>query len=317
LHGDFLPTASWERLKLRATLLRRLRQFFEHRNFLEVETPLLSAEVIGEEHIEPIAVESPDRNLRYLQASPEAHMKRLMAAGGEAIYQVTRSFRRGERGKLHNPEFTIVEWYRRGDSMEQGIALLGDLCSTLLETEEPEVITYGEAFERCAGVDPHTTSVDALVEVAMERGVAVPEGMQEIDDLLNLLLAKLVEAQLGHGKPTVMWGYPASQASLAKLRGHQPPVAERFELYVRGVEVANGFCELTDADELRKRLVTWNDARIREGKQPLRQPQHLLAAMDHGLPASAGCALGFDRLVALAAHAQAIHDVIAFPADRA
>jgi elongation factor P--(R)-beta-lysine ligase len=296
--------------------MRNLRAFFYDHGFVEVETPLVASEVVPELHIEPLQVESGE----FLQASPELHMKRLLAAGATAIFQVTRSFRAGERGQLHNPEFTIVEWYRAGDDMQAGIDLLDNLMQSLLGTSPAARTTYAEAFERALGISPHNASIEELARCAAKHGVAIPPGMpqQDRDEWLNLLLAARVEPQLGRDRPEIIYHYPASQSSLAKVvpspEGYD--VAERFELYYRGVELANGFHELGDAAELRARFDEVNVARAADGRRILPLPQRLLAALEHGLPDCTGVALGFDRLTMLAIGAKTIDEVLAFPQDR-
>jgi lysyl-tRNA synthetase class 2 len=293
-----------------------LRKFFDDRGFYEVETPLVANEIIPELHIEPIRAASGD----FLQSSPELHMKRLVAAGATAIYQVTRSFRQGERGALHNPEFTIVEWYRVGDDLQAGIELLDELVTKLCDTRPATRTTYADAFRRILNIDPHTATVAEMAAVAIAAGVHVPDGMltDDRDEWLNLLLASRVEPQLGRDRPEILYHYPASQASLAKIArsdaGYE--VAERFELYYRGIELANGFHELGDAAELRRRFENVNTARAADGRDALPLPERLLGALEHGLPACTGCALGFDRLAMLAIDSTSIDDVIAFPQQR-
>ncbi len=292
--------------------MRRLREFFHQQGFVEVETPLAANEIIPELHIEPICLESGD----FLQASPELHMKRLLAVGATAIFQVTRSFRGDERGRLHNPEFTIVEWYRAGDDMWAGIDLLDELTQSLLSTPPAARTTYAEIFRRAIDLDPHMATIAELSTAAEMANIDVPAGMDRDnrDEWLNLLLATRVEPQLGRDKPEIVYHYPASQASLAKIvpadAGND--VAERFELYYRGIELANGFHELTDAAEQRRRFQIVNAARIANGRRALPLPESLLAALAHGLPDCTGVALGFDRLAMLAVGAQEISDVMAF-----
>jgi elongation factor P--(R)-beta-lysine ligase len=312
-HSKFTPTASLVALERRGTQLRKLRDFFYERGFVEVETPLVALEIIPELHIEPMRVEGGG----YLQASPELHMKRLLAAGAQAIFQVTRSFRAGERGQLHNPEFTIVEWYRVGDDLQTGMDLLDALTQTLLGAPKAARTTYAEAFARTLGVSVHSASPQELAEVADEARVAVPSTIDvtDRDEWLNLLLATRVEPQLGIDRPEILYHYPASQSSLAQVV-HSPlgcDVAERFELYYHGIELANGFHELTDAMEQRRRFEEVNAARLKDGRSPLPLPESLLAAMEHGVPDCTGCALGFDRLVMLALGEAEIGDVMIFP----
>ncbi|MEQ8788343.1 MAG: EF-P lysine aminoacylase EpmA [Pirellulaceae bacterium] len=322
----FPPTASRRALELRANLLRSLREFFHERGFLEVETPLLSAESVVDRYLDPLPValdagtrgdDLPD--LMWLQTSPEAAMKRLLASGMEAIYQVTRSFRGGERGRLHNPEFTIVEWYRAGDDMRAGMRLLSDLCEALLGRGAARPVAYREAFRQHLGLDPFQSElVDLRLRVEELGGTSpTPGGADERDELLNTLLALGVEPHLGTPSPTLLIDYPASQAALAKVRGDTPPVAERFELYVDGVELANGYHELLDAEVLARRQTLANQQRAADGKPVLPACGRLLAAIRHGLPACTGVALGFDRVVMLAAGAAHISEVLAFPIDRA
>lgn len=311
-----------EFLELRAELLERLRQFFRQRDFVEVETPLLLDEVIPELHIEPIPVAG-----RWLQASPELAMKRLLAEGLPAIYQVSRCFRHGEIGRLHNPEFTMVEWYRTGDDLASGMELLGELCVDLLagadckttavgEFRAAQRTTYADALASHAGVDAHGATPAELAAAArrlrIEPPVDFPEG--DCDEWLNLILAKAVEPKLGAAGPEILYEYPATQAALAKTRtnGEGVTVAERFELYLRGVELANGYHELLDAAALRERLETVNRQRTADRRPALPLPEKFLAAHEAGLPDCCGCALGFDRLAMLASGAESIADVMAF-----
>lgn len=328
---DWQPTATWETLRQRAALLRGLRTFFDTRGFVEVETPLLSSEVLVERHLDPFSTvlfgdpREPARGRRmWLQTSPEAAMKRLMATGGEAIYQVTRSFRGAESGRLHNPEFTIVEWYRRGDSMDAGMTLLAELCGELLGRGDVERLSYGDAFRRYAGVDPFWADTNELAALATARGLSLSADVRthHRDELLNVLLAELVEPKLGVGRPTILYHYPASQAAAARTAMGQSAdqaqaVAERFELYIDGLELANGYHELTDADELERRMGEANDQRHADGKPTLPPAERLLAAMRSGLPDCTGVALGFDRFIMAATGKSEIASVQAFGIDRA
>jgi lysyl-tRNA synthetase class 2 len=319
---DFLPTASWPALRLRDALLRRLRIFFHARDFIEVDTPLLSADVVVDRHLEPFGIDvaaGGHTRRMWLQTSPEFAMKRLMAAGGEAIFQVTHAFRQEEQGPLHNPEFTMVEWYRRGDGLADGMRLLGELADTLLGRGEPEAITYRAAFERYAGIDPHVAGTQEMAMLADRRGIAAPESFSaaDRDAWLDLLLVEFVQPQLGRGRPAIVYDYPASQAALARVRPEEPAVAERFELYVDGIELANGYHELLDARVLRERNRANNRLRAACGKPQLPEESRLLTAMEAGLPNCAGVAMGFDRVVMLAAGANGLPAVMPFPFDRA
>ena len=197
--------------------------------------------------------------------------------------------------------------------------LLSDLAEATLERGPAELVSYQEAFQRHVGLDSHTADGDTLARAAREQGIDAPASLStaDRDGWLDLLLVSRVEPHLGRACPTIVYDYPASQAALARIRGGPPPVAERFELYVSGIELANGYHELTDADELRRRNAAANEQRRRDGKSPLPEKSRLLAAMDAGLPRSTGVALGFDRLVMLAAGATNLAEVMAFPMDRA
>ena len=333
--------ASLSTLRCRAELLHRLRAFFDGRGFIEVSTPLLSAETTVDRHIDPVAVDWPEGHAMrrmFLQTSPEAAMKRLLADGlrdsgvscsgisdsgavGLGIYQICPAVRRGERGPRHNPEFTICEWYRTGDDYAAGIALLSELAQAMLGRGPAERVTYAEAFARHVGIDPHRATGAELAATARRLGVVAPESLapDDRDGWLELLLAERVEPHLGHPAPTILYDYPASQAMLAQTRRDADGVelAERFELYAGGVELANGYHELLDASELRRRTARANEQRRTDGKQPLPEPARLLAAMDAGLPPCSGCALGVDRLLMVTLGAERIDQVIPLPIERA
>lgn len=326
--GDFRPTASLDTLRLRAQLLTRVREFFATRSFLEVETPILSRDMVVDRHLDPfVTVLAPDARKPdvgerlFLQTSPEFHMKRLLAAGAGSIYQVSRVFRNGEIGRSHNPEFTLVEWYQVGVDYQQGLSLLGELCHELLARGPAEIVTYQAAFMQYAAVDPHRTTVAELQQVADRAGISVPSSLtkSDRDGWLDLLLVELVERHLGRGRPTILCDYPASQAALARTRIAEGgvEVAERFELYVDGIELANGYHELLDPQVLRSRTRQNNELRQQDGKPPLPEQNQLLTAMQAGLPDSVGVALGFDRIVMLAAGCHSISEVMSFPIERA
>jgi lysyl-tRNA synthetase class 2 len=341
--NDFLPTASLENLRRRAQLLERLRRFFHERHFWEVETPVLSHDTVVDRFLDPMAVPDPRHAATsppasgfpprplWLQTSPEFGMKRLLAAGADAIFQVTRAFRCDEIGPLHNPEFTMVEWYRVGDTLAEGMQLLAELCEALLSCGPPESITYRDAFLRHLRIDPLTASLDALRQAAEDAAVIAPESLYAAslqatdlptreglrDEWLHLLLAERVQPHLGRERPAILYHYPARQAALARVVAAPDPVAERFELYVHGMELANGYHELLDADQLADRQRAANADRLRDGKPTLPEDNRLLAAMRQGLPPCAGVALGFDRLAMVALGATHIEQVIAFPFPRA
>jgi len=317
-HSDWRPTASLEALQVRADTLASIRGFFAERGVLEVETPLLSAAAVTDVHLHSVAcrLEEGDSSARFLQTSPEYAMKRLLAAGSGAIYQICKVFRAGERGHRHNPEFTMLEWYRPGWDHHRLMDEIDALLQAMLGVEAGERISYGDAFRRHADLDPHAASDRELrSRVAALDVIGVAE--LDRDDLLNLLLSHVVERRLGRGRPTFLIDYPASQAALARVRSGDPPVAERFEVFVDGLELANGFHELADPDEQRRRFEADLQERGRRGLPEIAVDERLLAALSSGLPDCAGVALGVDRLVMLRLGAGDIADVIAFPFERA
>jgi len=325
---DFLPSCSLEMLHQRAELLRRLRRFFDAHGFIEVETPTLSRDSVIDEHLDPLRVtmfkdarEPNVGEVQYLQTSPEFGMKRLLAAGATAIYQITRAYRGGEVGPLHNPEFTMLEWYRTGDDYAAGRRLLSDLASAAIGCEDAEQISFREAFQRYAKVDPFTVDVPQLRAALEANGKQVADGEQDRAVLLDRVLTELVEAKLGEERPTILYDYPADQSALAQVRPADskgnPAVAERFELYLGGIELANGYHELLDPEVLLERNRENNQKRAAAGKYTLPEESRLVAAMQHGLPACSGCALGVDRLLMVATGATTIQEVLAFPAERA
>jgi len=319
--NTFRPTASWNNLRLRAEMMARLRAHFDKLGFLEVDTPLLSRDTVVDRHLDPLAVDLPGTGQMFLQTSPEFGMKRLLATGDDApraIYQICKAFRAGERGPLHNIEFTMVEWYRAGDDYAAGMELLDSVQEVLLGQGTAERLSYRQAFQKHADFDPLTIETELLPSIAAANGIAAPPSLDDdCDGWLDLFLVERVMPALGLDRPVILYDYPASQAALAIVRDEQPPVAERFELFYRGVELANGYHELLDPEVLRTRNREANHLRIADGKQPLPVDSRLLEAMRHGLPACAGCALGFDRAVMLAAGAKDISEVIPFLHERA
>lgn len=322
------PGADGATLRLRADLLARIRGFFARRDVLEVETPALSAAAIPDPHLASFAVHYTGPGPRhgqtlYLHTSPEFPMKRLLAAGSGCIYQIARVFRDGEAGRRHNPEFTLLEWYRVGFDhhrlMSEVAELVAELLAGRLALAEPERLSYREIFERHLGLDPHRATVAELAAVAKTQNVSIPLGMpvDDPDPWLDLLLTHCIEPELGRGRLTFVHDYPVTQAALARVRPGDPPVGERFELYLHGVELANGFHELSDAGEQRRRFAAENAARRGMGWPEMPIDQHLLAALDTGLPECAGVALGFDRLVMLAAGKTALAEALAFSFERA
>jgi lysyl-tRNA synthetase class 2 len=315
------PTAPLDNLRRRAEVVAQVRAFFSERDVLEVETPCLSRATVTDVHLASLCLDehvgTVDLRGAFLQTSPEFHMKRLLAAGTGPIFQLARAFRDGESGRLHNPEFTMLEWYRPGWDHHRLMDEVGDLLTAVLGSGAAERVSYRDAFRRHTGLDPFTAADGDLERCAADHGLPPPRGELSRDDRLHLVMSAAVEPQLGRGGPTLVYDYPASQAALARIRPGDPSVAERFEAYVDGLELANGYHELVDADEQRRRFDADLRARERAGLPPVRRDDRLLAALAHGLPPCAGVALGLDRLVMLACGAESIDQVIAFPVGRA
>ncbi|MCE9632529.1 MAG: EF-P lysine aminoacylase GenX [Planctomycetia bacterium] len=306
-------------LELRARVRRDLRGVFDGRGFLEVDTPVLSREVLPEAHIDPIAVRlEGEREPRFLQASPEALMKRLLARAAGPIYQFAQAFRAGERGGQHDVEFILLEWYEPGGTLDDAASLIEAFCTVALGTRGIERVTCLDAFTRYAAIDPFVATAEELEQAARRRGVNLPEGGpaadpdERWDRGFELLLAEVVQPQLGRERPTMLVDWPASQAAFARIDPATPGVARRFELFVAGVELANGWEEETSREVLAERIGRANTVRAQAGRTVLPLPERLLAAHGDAMPAGFGAALGFDRLVMLAAGADSIAAVRCF-----
>ncbi|MBL1260094.1 MAG: EF-P lysine aminoacylase GenX [Thiotrichaceae bacterium] len=317
---DWRPTAPIDNIRLRAALLAKTRQFFAARDVLEVETPLLSVATVSDPHLQSFVTRYsgpalPADTPLYLQTSPEAAMKRLLASGSGSIYQICKAFRDGECGARHNPEFTLLEWYRVGFDHFTLMAEVEALVKALLDLDcEFERMSYQAIFAHYLGLDPHRASLDDLIRCAKDRGIST--GLKDIemrrDDWLNLLMSHLIEPHLGQTVPLFIYDYPASQAALAKVRPGEVALAERFELYITGIELANGYHELCDDDEFLRRFEQDTLPRKNDGHLAPGVNHRLSAALEAGLPESAGVALGFDRLLMLAAGCDSISEVVIF-----
>ena len=326
---DWRPTAPWTHLRRRAEILQQIRAFFVERSVLEVDTPSLSSATVTDLHLKSLRCQldvpkgdaEPGAQVFYLQTSPEFAMKRLLAAGSGPIFQICKSFRDDESGRRHNPEFTMLEWYRPGFDHHRLMDEMDALLDRILGCGAAERLTYGEAFERHLAVDPHRATRRELADAAARAGIDFASSGEDSgldrDDWLHLLLSHEVEPHLGADGPTFLYDYPASQAALARIRAGDPPVAERFEVYWRGIELANGFHELTDAEEQRRRFEQDLASRKKAGLEQPPMDERLLAALNAGLPDCAGVALGVDRLVMAALNASHIDEVVAFPVSRA
>ena len=314
--SDWRPTASRETLERRAQMLTAARAFFADRRVLEVDTPMLVNAPVTDVHIHSAQVTLSNAQPCFLHTSPEYGMKRLLAAGSGDIFQICHVVRGYERGRIHNSEFTLIEWYRTGFSLSQLMSEVGELVRALLgKPLGSESLTYREAFLRHLQLDPFTASEGQLMEAA--QGLDPGATARDRDLLLDFLMATRVGPHLGENTLTFVHGYPASQAALARLDPSDPRAALRFELYSDGVELANGFHELASAEEQRTRFENDQVERRRRGLPSYPLDERLLAALEAGLPDCAGVALGFDRLLMLAVNADSIDEVLPFPTERA
>jgi len=322
------PTSSIETLHTRAELLSKIRSFFEQKQVLEVETPILSQSATCDVFIDSFSTSQYKKNY-YLHTSPEFAMKRLLASGSGDIYQLAKVFRQEESGQRHNPEFTLLEWYRIGFTDQDLINEVIELIKFLFSTEtainyKTELLSYRDCFLQYLAINPHTATVSELKSCAKKYHLDNTLSEQdEKDRWLELLLSCVIEKQLSgtFEKPqmTFLYDYPASQASLARIEENQyaEKVAKRFELYLGGMELANGFYELDNAVEQLKRFENDNQHRIALGKQSMPIDQHLIAALEQGLPSCAGVALGIDRLLMLMLGKTHIDEVLSFSFNRA
>jgi len=315
LSNHWRPTATALHLQERACLLRDIRDYFSIQEVMEVETPLISSAGNTDPEIESIRT----GNGGYLRTSPEFALKRLLAAGSGDVFEMGRVFRAGESGRSHNPEFTLLEWYRNGFSYQQlmdEVATLIRHCGRGKFDQWPQQkLSYQELFLHFVGLDPFTASEQELCVKAKENG---------IDDIeldrrqwLDLLISLVIQPALPENQLTFVYDFPEEQAALAKIRPGSPPMAERFELYLGRTELANGYQELTDAQEQQRRFEAENLQRTNRDQAICEVDHNLIKALEHGLPECAGVALGVDRLLMAIVGADSIDDVTAFPFSRA
>lgn len=318
--AEWRPAASLDAIRRRAEALRWTRGFFAERRVLEVETPALVNAAVSDINLGSVRAHMPGRDAPlFLHTSPEYAMKRLLAAGSGDIYQLCHVYRGAERGRQHNPEFTMLEWYRLGFTLEALMDEVAMLVRGLLGVALPvESLSYRDALKHHAGIDPLEVQETDLRRVAQSLGLDAQRAQAAArDELLDLIVGAQVGPALGAHALTFVHRYPASQAALARLDPDDPRVALRFELYHRGVELANGYHELSDVVEQRARFDADQRARRARGLPVNSLDPYLLAALDAGLPDCAGVALGFDRVLMLAMNAASIDDVLAFPVERA
>jgi len=320
---DWQPSMDWQTAKQRAEILKSIRDFFALRNVIEVETPALSQGTITDVHLEAISAsyafnETGISNL-YLQTSPEYAMKRLLAAGYQSIFQLSKAFRNEEYGRVHNPEFTMLEWYRLDFTMEQLIKEVSDLLCEILNVDGSEIVSYQHAFLKHTKVDPLSTNIEECITFLKQKGKLENWLIEAncLDTLLQFIFCEFIEPNIGTSKPCFVHSYPASQAALAKLNMSDNRIANRFECYFKGIELVNGFDELTDSATQLQRFKDDNSKRLEKGL-PVREIDiRFVNALKSGLPRCAGVALGVDRLVMLALNKRSIEQVLTFPINKA
>lgn len=313
------PSADILTLKQRANFIERIRNFFKERDVLEVETPTLSHATVTDPYIQSFSVIDQVADLGkvyYLQTSPEFAMKRLLAAGSGSIYQISKSFRHGEKGRLHNPEFTMLEWYRTDFDHHQLMDEIDLFLKEMLAISATERLSYAKLFEDYAGINPHHATVEELKLSARDINYAsLPSTYKK--DWLDLLFTHKIEPYLGQELPLLVYDFPKELAALSKIRHEDLPIASRFEVYFKGIEIANGFHELLDVEEQRDRFDKDNTFRKMNHMNEMPIDEFFLEALTCGLPPCSGVALGVDRLLMLALGYNTIADVISFVFDRA
>lgn len=320
------PTLTWEYAQKRAQILQKIRQFFNERNVIEVETPALSQGTVTDVHLEAITCRynflsdsSPEQaTTLYLQTSPEFHMKRLLASGYGCIFQIAKAFRHEEAGRFHNPEFTLLEWYRLGFDHFALMEEVAELLNIILDCTAPTQTTYQQLFIELLNIDPLIATRTQLLSL-IEQHEKLSDWLtveQDNDILLQFIFSEIIEPKIGNESPCFVYNFPRSQASLAKICAEDGRVAERFECYFKGIELVNGFNELTDVDAQLKRFQEDNIKRNVSNLEEKPIDKNFLTALSQGLPQCSGVALGIDRLIMLALKAEHIQEVISFPTDR-
>jgi len=316
MKNDWQPVACHELLEQRADLYSHIRTFMREKNVLEVDTPCLSIAGTPDPnlHLLTTIVTLPGgKNLSmYLQTSPEFAMKRLLASGSGPIYQIARVFRDEEAGKQHNPEFAMLEWYQPGMYYRQ---LMDEVQELLLWLgfKTAEFISYTDLFLEYTGLNPHTCDKTRLFELAVGKGLAT--GTADRSGILDFLFGIITQEELASTRPYFVYDFPECQAALARIRQGEYAIAERFELIINGMEIANGFQELNNSDEQRQRFMIENDNRIANNLAEIALDERLLAALDF-LPDCSGVAMGLDRLLMCLTGNQSIEDVLAFPINK-
>ncbi|TMM41427.1 elongation factor P--(R)-beta-lysine ligase [Colwellia ponticola] len=324
---NWQPTLSWQNAQKRAQIISQIRGFFKQRNVLEVETPALSQGTVTDVYLDALScqynflADSSDQHsdTLYLQTSPEFHMKRLLASGYGCIYQIAKAYRHEEFGRYHNPEFTMLEWYRIGFDQFDLMSEVAELLHAVLEGNKALFTSYQDIFVKTVSVDPLVANFDELVDVLTKHDKAADWliEMNDADLLLQFIFTEIIEPQIGINEPQFIYNFPVAQASLAQVCPEDARVAQRFECYYRGIELANGFNELTNANEQLARFKEDNNKRAVQGLVEKPIDKRFIAALSSGLPECSGVALGIDRLIMLALDIKDISEVQSFRVDRA
>jgi lysyl-tRNA synthetase class 2 len=318
---------NWEDAKQRSSIINQIRCFFQMKNVVEVETPSLSLGTVTDPFLDAFTSSYnylSDSNVNvstqlYLQTSPEFHMKRLLALGYQCIYQICKAFRHEDFGHHHNPEFTILEWYRLGFDQHNLIAEVNELLSIVLGTDTCDKITYQDLFLQVINVDPLSTHFDELYDVILDndKGADWLFESKDCDLLLQFIFSEIIEGSIGKNVPCFVYNFPIEQASLAKGCPTDSRVAQRFECYFKGLELANGFNELTEVEIQKIRFAKDNNKRKQLGLPEREIDTNFIGALHSGLPQCSGVALGVDRLMMIALNKYSIEDVITFPIENA
>lgn len=316
------PKLTWADAKRRAQVLQDIRYFFNERSVVEVDTPNLCHATVTDVHLDAFSCLSfPAENddLLYLQTSPEFSMKRLLAAGYQSIYQIGKAFRYESSGRFHNPEFTMLEWYRVGFDHFQLMTELDELLQCVLGCQSADKLSYQQVFIDFLAIDPLACNVASLKDKLSEFQIFGDWIKNETDKdiLLQVLFSECIEPELAKERPCFIYHYPASQSALARLSNADSRVAERFECYFKGIELANGFNELTDPNEQLKRFEIDNIKRAELNKLQVAIDHRFIQALQYGLPDCAGVAVGIDRLLMLALDKNSISEVMSFNINNA
>jgi lysyl-tRNA synthetase class 2 len=324
--GDWQPTCSIEILRLRAKILDDIRRFFSARAVLEVETPVLGSSTGTDPKLDFFTADycsPPLHHTLFLQTSPEFAMKRLLAAGSGSIYQIGKAFRNGESGRFHNPEFTLLEWYRVGFTLPQLMDEIAELLEVLFNGHRAlnptQRVSYQAVFQRYTGLNPLEFFYHDYCAYALAN--QIPEAVSICGDdyglWLDFIFSHKVQPQLGENAVCMVYGYPVCQSSLARVNEHNSKITDRVEVFINGIELGNGYYELTDADEQERRFDDETSIRLQRKRPVTVKDKRFIAALKAGLPECSGMAIGLDRLLMLLTNSTSINDVLGFPMHRA